>query len=188
MSLKEHVQWFTSPSIWYAWFWTIRNSRDYILSQSLIEKSPNRPLATFSLQILIIHDSNIVLYRIFFPPRKKFLWIKEKFLWYTVNEKIYLNWRKFCWNKKIFFNVNKSIFLDQRKFFWNNKTFFNSKKFFLWPYIEEMFLWFKEIVFSVMICFNQINIFIWVVQNLLHLEKIFDWIKENYLFEWLSLI
>ena len=51
----------------------------------------------------------------------------------------------------IFFNVNKSITLDQRKFFWINKTFFNSKKYFLWPQIKEMFLWFKETVFSVCI-------------------------------------
>ena len=52
---------------------------------------------------------------------------------------ISLNWRKFCWFKKMFFNVNKSISLDQRKFFWINKTFFNSKEFFLWPYIKEMY-------------------------------------------------
>ena len=30
-------------------------------------------------------------------PRKQFFWIKETFLWYTVKEKISLNWRKFCW-------------------------------------------------------------------------------------------
>ena len=66
----------------------------------------------------------------------------KQFLWYTVKEKISLNWKKFCWFNKIFFNVNKSISFDQRKFFWINKTFFNSKKFFLWPYI-------KETVFSV---------------------------------------
>ena len=64
-----------------------------------------------------------------FAPRKQFLRIKEKFLWYTVKDKISLNWRKFCWFKKKFFNVNKSISLDQRIFFLINKTFFNSKKF-----------------------------------------------------------
>ena len=46
-------------------------------------------------------------------------------------------------------NVNKSISIDQKTFFCINKTFFISKKFFHWPYIKEMFLWFKESVFSV---------------------------------------
>ena len=82
-------------------------------------------------------------------PRKQFLWIKETFLWYTVKEKISLNWRKFCWFKNIFFNTNKSISLDQRNFFWIDKTLFNSKKFFLQQYTKEMFLWFKETFFSV---------------------------------------
>ena len=49
----------------------------------------------------------------------------------------------------MFFNVNKSISLDLRTFFWINKTFFNSKKFFHCPYITDIFLWFKETVFSV---------------------------------------
>ena len=40
-------------------------------------------------------------------------------------------------------------FFESKKFFLINKTFFNSKKFFLWPYIKEMFLWFKETVSSV---------------------------------------
>ena len=74
---------------------------------------------------------------------------RQQFLWYTVKEKISLNWRKFCWFKKIFFNVNKSISWGQSTFFWINKTFFNSKKCFLWPCIHEMFFWFKESVFSV---------------------------------------
>ena len=52
-----------------------------------------------------------------FTLRKQFLWIRETFLWYTIKEKISLNWRKFCWFKTIFFNVNKSISLDQRKFY-----------------------------------------------------------------------
>ena len=79
--------------------------------------------------------------------RKQFLWIRETFLWYTVKERISFNWRMFCWFKQIFFNVNKSISLDPRHFFWINKTFFNLKKFFLWPYIKEIFFWFKETVF-----------------------------------------
>ena len=82
-------------------------------------------------------------------PSKQFLSIKEIFIWYAVKEKTSLNWRKFCWFKKICFNVNKTIPLDLSNFFWINKAFFNSKKFFLWSYIKEMFLWFKEIVFWV---------------------------------------
>ena len=81
-----------------------------------------------------------------------------------VTERIYLNWRKFCWFKNIFFNINKSISSDQREFFWINKTFFNSKKFFLWLYIKEMFLWFKEIVFGVY------NLCTFLYQQTLHLN------------------
>ena len=46
-------------------------------------------------------------------------------------KKIYFYWRNFCWFK------NK------------NKTFFNLNKLFLWAYIKEIFLWFKETVFWV---------------------------------------
>ena len=49
-------------------------------------------------------------------PRKQFLWIKKTFHLYRIKGKISLNWRKFCWFKKIFFNVNKSIYLDQKIF------------------------------------------------------------------------
>ena len=91
--------------------------------------------------------SQFQLIFIFIARRKQFLWIKETFLWYTVKENISLNWRKFCWLKKIFFNTNKSISLDQRKFFGIKKTFFNSKKCYLSPYI-------KETVFSVWLLVN----------------------------------
>ena len=98
-----------------------------------------------------------------FWPKNKYLFLEllidhtqktvslnqRNIFWYMVKEKVSLNWRKFRWFKKNFFNVNKSISLDQRKFFWINKTIFNSKKFFLSPHIKEMFLWFKETVFSV---------------------------------------
>ena len=73
----------------------------------------------------------------------KLVWFKhtprKQFFWYTVKEKISLNWRKFCWFKKIFFKVNKSISLDQRTFFWINETFFNSKKFFLDRISKKLF-------------------------------------------------
>ena len=58
----------------------------------------------------------------------------------------------------MFFNVNKSISLDQRNFFWINKTFFNSSKFFLWPYVREMFFSYKETVFSVSLEANRLKI------------------------------
>ena len=87
-------------------------------------------------------------------PRKQFLRIEETFLWYSVKEKISLNWRKFCWFKQIFFSVNKYFSLDQKNFFWINKTFFNSKLFLFRPYIKEMFLQFKKTVFSVIFIYN----------------------------------
>ena len=63
--------------------------------------------------------------------------------------KNFFEFKKVLLVQKKFFNVNKSISLDQRKFLWINKSFFNPKKLFLWPYIKEIFLWFKETVFSV---------------------------------------
>ena len=113
-------------------------------------------------------------------PKKQFLWIKETFLWYKVKEKISLNWRKFCWFKKIFFNVNKSISLDRRKFVWINKSFFNSKKVFPWPYIKEMFHWFKETVFSVQtkVCLNCLYISVYLKKSLNHITFFSEsWIK-----------
>ena len=93
----------------------------------------------------------------YIPPKKQFLWIKETFLWYTVKEKISLNWRKFCRFKKNFFSINKSICLHQKKLFLINKTFYTSKTFFFfWPQIKKMFLWFKETVFSVSMTLDRI--------------------------------
>ena len=79
-----------------------------------------------------------------YTPRKQFLWIKETFVWYTVKEKISLNWRKFCWLKKIsliytnqflwikeiFFELT-NLSLIQRIFFFDRiskECFFDSKK------------------------------------------------------------
>ena len=72
---------------------------------------------------------------------------RKQFLWYTVKEKISLNWRKFCWFKNIFYDPKvgdlitlKKIFFEstklssiQRNFFFDcisKKFFFRSKKYF----------------------------------------------------------
>ena len=50
--------------------------------------------------------------------------------------------KKILWSKEI------DLF-TLKKCFWISKTLLNSKKFFLCPYIKEMFFWFKETVFWV---------------------------------------
>ena len=136
----------------------------------LIQKNVlwSKEIDLFTLKNFFLNLQNFLQ----FKEIKQFLWFKGKLLWYTVKENISLNWRKFCRFKQIFFNVNKSISQDQRKFFWINKTFFNSKKSFLWPYIKEMFLSFKETVFlGALINFyrTMCNIYI-ILYNILYIS------------------
>ena len=76
---------------------------------------------------------------------KKFLCIKETFIWPYSNAQISLIQRKNVWIKETFFyptvivkyTVKEKISLNWRKFFWFKTIFFNVKNLFLW--IKENF-------------------------------------------------
>ena len=125
-------QFFTMTSRGGQYFYRFSSACRLIEYNSSIEINDTDWMGLFLLQQYILPPYTQKTVSLIYAQRKNIFELKKVFL-----------------IQKIFFNVNKSISLDKRKFFWINKTFFNSKKFFLWPYIKEMFLWFKETVFSV---------------------------------------